>query len=277
MNYHKILVPIDFSTCSKKALEYAVSFAKATASKLILLHAYHVPLPVTETGILIDEHLAENFEKEAEIKFEELFKSFPALKDHLDSYRIKTAFAKDAILDILEEEPVKLILMGTHGAHGAFEEIVGSNTLHIIKKSRIPVLAIPEQQESFQIKEILFAFDYQTINSQLVIQPLIEFAKMFDAKVHVLYVTDKIDRLHKEAISEAKALEQYLKNTSHDYHMIEHKDIEQGIQTYIQNHPIDILAVMPRKHQFLQRLFKTSITKRLVHHSNIPLLTFPEK
>src|SRR6266540_2636299 len=38
----KILVPIDFSDCSKKALQYAVPFAKQFGATITLLHVVHV-------------------------------------------------------------------------------------------------------------------------------------------------------------------------------------------------------------------------------------------
>ena len=81
--------------------------------------------------------------------------------------------------------------------------------------------------------------------------------------------------MSKEAVNEARALELFLKNTPHVYHLMEHSNIEEGITNFLKNERIDLLAAMPRKHKFLQKLFKSSVTKQLVHHSKVPLLTFP--
>src|ERR1041384_5100147 len=44
----KILVPVDFSDCSNKALQYAIPFAKQFDAELILLHIIQPYVPVPE-------------------------------------------------------------------------------------------------------------------------------------------------------------------------------------------------------------------------------------
>jgi len=195
--------------------------------------------------------------------------------DHLvEAKKNVMAFATDAITSEINESKVDLIIMGTHGASNAFEELIGSNTLHIIKKSNKPVLAVPNEVNHFTIKEILFSYDHHSIDGKEIIQPLIDFALLFGAQIHVLHITDKLDRIHSGAISEAKILEQYLKDIPHQYHMLAGEHVESEILEYIKNHGIDTLAVMPRKHTMFERLFQSSITKQLVHHSKIPMLAF---
>jgi nucleotide-binding universal stress UspA family protein len=274
MTYSRILVPIDFSDCALNALEYAISFAKATEGKLILLYAYHIPVPAAEAAMTINTRLVDEFIKEGDDRMKGLFERYPDLDHLVESQKIEMAFATDAITSEIRESKVDLIIMGTHGASNAFDEMVGSNTLHIIRKSNKPVLAVPSEVKHFDIKEILYSYDYQSIDSKETIQPLIDFALLFGAKIHVLHITDKLDRLHTGAISEAKILEQYLKDIPHQYHMLAGEHVESEILDYIKNHGIDALAIMPRKHTIFERLFQSSVTKQLVHHSKIPMLAF---
>ena len=274
MTYSRILVPIDFSDCALNALEYAISFAKATEGKLILLHAYHIPVPAAEAAMTINTRLVDEFNKECDDKMKGLFERYPDLNHLVESKKIEMAFATDAITSEIRDSKVDLIIMGTHGASNAFDEMVGSNTLHIIRKSNKPVLAVPNDVKHFDIKEILYSYDYQSIDNKETIQPLIDFALLFGAKIHVLHITDKLDRLHTGAISEAKILEQYLKDIPHQYHMLAGEHVESEILDYIKNHGIDALAIMPREHTIFERLFQSSVTKQLVHHSKIPMLAF---
>lgn len=274
MTYSRILVPIDYSDCALNALEYAISFAKETEAKLILLHAYHIPVPAAEATMSINTRLVDDFIKEGDEKMKQLFERYPELDHLVEAKKNVMAFATDAITSEIKESKVDLIIMGTHGASNAFEELVGSNTLHIIRKSNIPVLAVPNEVNRFTIKEILFSYDYHSIDGKEIIQPLIDFALLFGAQIHVLHITDKLDRIHSGAISEAKILEQYLKDIPHQYHMLAGEHVESEILEYIKNHGIDTLAVMPRKHTMFERLFQSSITKQLVHHSKIPMLAF---
>ena len=276
MSYKKVLIPIDFSDCAINALKYAISFSKSTESRLVLLYAYHIPIPAAEAGLTIDANLADEFIEEGKDKMENLYEQFPDLKELSEPYEIKMSFASDAIVSTAREVEADLIIMGTHGATNAFDEMVGSNTLHVIKKCEIPVLAVPVSNERDQIKDILFSYDYHSIKTKQVIQPLIDFSLAFGAKLHIMHITDKLDKLHTGAVGEARLLEQYLKGIPHTYHMIEGEHVESSILEYIDSNDIDIIAVMPRKHSLFERLFQSSVTKQLVHHTKIPLFAFPE-
>ena len=276
MTYKKILVPMDFSDCAINALKYAMDFAKSTESKLVLLHAYHIPIPAAEAGLTMDANVAEDFIQEGQEKMKKLYQDYPELENLAEPYEITMSFASDAIVNTSREVDANLIIMGTHGANNAIDELMGSNTLHVIKKCNIPVLAVPANVENFKISEILFSYDYQTINTKEIIQPLIDFALAFGAKLHIIHITDKLDKLHQGAIGEARLLEQYLKGIPHHYHMTEGEHIEDSILEYINSHNVDILAVIPRRHNLFERLFQSSVTKQLVHHSNVPLFAFQE-
>ena len=277
MTYKRILVPIDFSDCAYNALEYAMTFAEANEAKLILLHAYHVPIPAAETGVYVDVSATEDYEEDIKEKIRELHEKYPQLAELAEPYKVKVSFASDAILNELNENAYDLVIMGTHGATNTFDELVGSNTLHVVKGSGIPVLAIPYNFKGFKIDRVLFAFDYQHIGTMKMVQPLVDFALNFGAEVHILHVTDKLERLHEGAIAEAKILEQYFKDIPHSYRMLEDEHVESGVLDYIKAHDIDVLAVMPRKHNLFERLFQSSVTRQLVHHSNIPLLSFHQE
>lgn len=277
MTYKRILLPIDFSDSAINALKYAMAFAKSSEAKLVLLHAYHIPIPAAEAGLTIDANLAEDFINEGKEKMDKLYQNFPELDQLSEPYEIKMAFASEAIVNTAREIKADMIIMGTHGASNAFDELVGSNTLHVIKKCNLPVLAVPVNYEEFRIKQILFSYDYHTISGKKVIQPLIDFAMVFGSKLHIMHITDKLDKLHQGAISEAKMLEKYLRGISHHYHMTEGEHVEKTILDYINTHDIDVIAVMPRKHTLFERLFQSSVTKQLVHHSSIPLFAFHEE
>lgn len=274
--YSKILVPLDFSEQAINALQYAMAFAKSQKAKLVLLHAYDIPIPSAEMGMTIDENLAENFEKEADKKFKDLYRQFPDLGMLVALHKIKLAFPADAILEEISNSDIDLTIMGTHGAHNALEELLGSNTLRVARKSPKPVLAIPSNAKLDKIQEVLFAYDYESVSNGQVVQPLTDFARYFRAKIKVLYITEKIKKLDQDAVNEARHLEEYLKDIPHQYHMLVATDIEEGIDQFLQEHKADILAVMPRKHKLWDRIFKSSVTRKLIHHSKVPLLVFPQ-
>ncbi len=272
--YKKILVPLDFSPCSYNALEYAMWFAQKNHSKIVLLHAYHIPIPVAEMEVYIDVNRVADFEKDTAAKIEELMQTYPKLNNLLESTHTRAAFAIEAIRKQVEDSDCDLVIMGTHGATNTFDEVVGSNTLHTIKQCEVPVLAIPAHYKASEIQNILFAFDYQPLESRDDLAPLVAFTQAHGARLHIVHITDRLDRLHENEISEAKILEQHIKGIEHQYHMMEAEHIEDGLMEYIKTHQIEVIAVMPRKHNVWEKLFKSSISKQLIHHSNIPILAF---
>ncbi len=49
-------------------------------------------------------------------------------------------------------------------------------------------------------------------------------------------------------------------------------DFEEGIDTYVNDMKINMIITIPRKHSFLAKIFKTSHTRELAFHTNVPLL-----
>ena len=54
MKINNILVPVDFSDCSRNALVYAIELAQRTESKLHLIHSYYIPVPTADIAVVVD-------------------------------------------------------------------------------------------------------------------------------------------------------------------------------------------------------------------------------
>src|SRR5688572_25389927 len=65
LRVQKILVPIDFSDASYKALRYAFAFAKQFHAEVLMLHVTELPTATAEGGIMISEGLIEDMQREA--------------------------------------------------------------------------------------------------------------------------------------------------------------------------------------------------------------------
>ena len=82
MSFQRILVPVDFSECSKNALENAISVARKGNSGLVMLHAYHVPVPHVEAGAsAMVQPLMEGYEQNVQQDFKELRDSMSGMED----------------------------------------------------------------------------------------------------------------------------------------------------------------------------------------------------
>ena len=140
----RILVPVDFSIQAEYAAKVAASIAKRTNAKIYLLHMLELPSGVidpTSFGTSNNTPTALLFLKRAHERFEE-FKELPFFEGLEMEETVHFHKAYDGIISESTKHKVDLIVMGSRGASGLEEILVGSNTEKVVRNSEIPVLVI---------------------------------------------------------------------------------------------------------------------------------------
>jgi nucleotide-binding universal stress UspA family protein len=134
--FKKILCPVDFSTPSVKALEYALSLAQEADGCLILLHVVESLFEGEGTT-----DLRSNLEREA---FEKMKAAIPADATNWCQPEeiVLTGRPYQQILNLAGEREVDLIVMGIHGRSAVDLMLFGSTTNHVIRQAPCPVLTI---------------------------------------------------------------------------------------------------------------------------------------
>lgn len=273
MKIKNILVPIDFSDCSINALRFAIEAAYQLKARLHLFHAYHIPIPVAEMTLAMDARIVEDFQSKAETNYAELKADIPSVTEVTDSFEIEFAFAIDAILKRAKQD-VDLVIMGTKGATGLKEVLMGSLTADVISKSNRPILAIPEDAQSCNIRKIIFASDFNKVDDPSCWDIITAIVEGFGASLDLLHVNPNLGATSVEKAEEAFHLDQYLKEIEHEFLFVTDKDVEKGINDYVNKNPVDMLILMPKRHSLFGKLFHTSVTKKMAYHTHIPLLAF---
>lgn len=272
-----ILAPTDFSDTANNAIDYAVEIAKINKAKLILFHAYDVPVIPAELSVALTVDEIEN----AAMNGLKLIANSIHQK-HGEELEIqcscKCGFAVEEINLSAEENKADLIVMGMEGAGFLTEKIIGSTTTSLIKKAKFPVLAIDKQVKYKSIKKIALACDYVEANDKSAIRSLKEFINLFQSQLYVINVIDRseIEYNVKKEVAAIK-IEQLLETFPHSSHYIKNTDVIEGINTFIDEKAIDMLVMIPRTHTVLYNLFREPNTKRMAFHSKIPLLALHDK
>ena len=151
----QILVPVDFSDCSKKALQYAIPFARQFKAQMIFLHV--LPLhyaagwefevgnydPLIEGDLrtrteqqlasLIQEHVPARIQTKLEVRH-----GAPAIE----------------IVNAAHEMNAGLIIMSTHGHTGRIHAFIGSVAADVTRLAPCPVLVVREHEKDFVPNEI---------------------------------------------------------------------------------------------------------------------------
>ncbi|HJS53442.1 MAG TPA: universal stress protein, partial [Chitinophagaceae bacterium] len=100
--------------------------------------------------------------------------------------------------------------------------------------------------------------------------------KEFGAELHVLNVDYENKHFKPETPEESLMLHTLLEDLNPNYHFINHVDIEEGINEFVESNNIDLLITIPKKHKLLDSLFKPSSTKQLVTQSHVPVMCVHE-
>lgn len=275
----RIVVPHDFSVQAQAALEVAVVIAKQTGAEIILTHIIETPVrayadAVTGSAsyVLDSELLAEDRES-AKRKLAMLTRSFSGVKF------LVSVLARDgeSISEKLLEKNADLIVMGTKGASGLKEIFVGSNTEKVVRHAECPVLTVHEGIAEYKIKNIVFPVDLRSLNKETA-KKIKEFAQLFGAKVHLLYVITPATLEHRSDIQKEFAIykPKYGFDTF-DHHIVEATSEEVGIINFATSNKADLIVMPTHGRIGLSHLFMGSITEDVVNHSPIPVLSFKSK
>ncbi len=277
MKLKNILVPVDFSNCSNNALLFAIQLVQQSESKLWLLNCYTVQIPSADITIDLQPTLAKEYHRNAENSFVLLRDKMPSLGNVAHEELIKISFIRDGILQTAKEVEADLIVMGTKGADNRLDTFFGSNTYGTIKKSKTPVLVIPEIAKFQPIKKVLFAADFKHIEDVHGLDIIKAILSLFGAKVEILHVGHGWSELSMHQSREAAAIVEYFNHEEHDYHFIKDEvDVYDAIENHLKTHENELLVLIARKHQFPGSLFKKKVTRRSALHTDLPLLTIPD-
>ncbi|MTI21776.1 universal stress protein [Fulvivirga sp. RKSG066] len=262
--FNKIIVPVDFSTCSKNALNIAGDFCKKYNTSLTALNV----LNIGDTVVGDEEKaLRENRDK-----LEALCIS---LKCDYD-IEIRTGLPYEEVVNMVKEGDYSLCIMGTNEKHGILSELTGTVALKVMQHSPIPVLIVPGNKSLNQIEKIAFATDFKKLNDNSLLNHIRALSIACDAELHLLNVTEEPEKVTAEEADEAMNLHEYLFDVNHAFFFAQESDPVEGIMNYVKKKDIDILAMMPRKHTFFHSIFNDSLSERIAIHLSVPLFSIHE-
>lgn len=147
VHVRQILVPVDFSECSRKALAVAWEWAQKLGAEIDLLHVWTIPgfLPpgVTVIGAGAPEQsLLELIRERTEEEMRKFASDARALGIAVRATYSEPGDAARTIVDRTERGGYDLVVMGTHGRSGLEHVLVGSVTERVVRRSKRPVLTV---------------------------------------------------------------------------------------------------------------------------------------
>lgn len=263
----KILVPIDFSENANNALEFAKKLAAKNKASITLLYAFYAVYDFAAQAAEIISQI----EQDARQAMKKIAESTGREGLQVD-YRILQGTVASTVASYASREEYDLIVMGTQGASGIKKALIGSNTGHVIKESKVPVLAIPSNAGIENVKEISVALELAN-EEEKHFQQIFRLTQGLDLPYHFFHVNQQ-NSFEKQI--EFRGLEVYLKEKYPALHFsfetLRGSNPEHGIEDYLANHPQTILTMISKNKTFFEYLFNKSHTLQMAYHTHVPLL-----
>jgi len=277
----RILLPTDFSINAYNAVSYAFNLFKNEACTFYLLHTYTPAVYQTEYVLhspgqigLGDVYQTEAMEQMEELK-KQLEQEFSNSKHSILTHVAFNTLV-DEILNSSEHEHADYIVMGTKGATGAKEVFLGTHAVHVINKSKIPVIVVPDTYEFEKPEKLLFPTDLEVPYPPEQMAPLVALAKSNGSSVEVLHISTGYE-LTEEQKENKKQLKESLGDVNHFYHETSSQPIIEGISKFQMSKHMNMLAMIRNKHTFIERLFIEPVIQKIGYHISIPFMVIPLK
>ena len=270
-NIKRILVPTDFSACSKKAALAAGSVAKKFNARITLLNVIDPPFnfPGNMEGVL--DYLRDNAELHLE-RFKKDLKEAHPDSEFSVKHQIRIGKPVSQILEATSDLDIDLVIIGSGSDVPARKVIFGSVSTDIILHSTVPVISIPEDSGKVSFKKILFATNFRSFDLENL-QYLTSMASSYKAEIDIIHVseednleTDVKFRGFKDLVRE-KELYNSIK-----FHHVVHDNPFKAISDYVETNDISLLVLNRYKKSVVGMLLDKNYTKQLSVYSKVPLL-----
>lgn len=270
---NNIVIPIDFSNDSIKGIDLALLFTSEVKTDIRLVYVQKKSSDYNSPG---------HFEKEkqwADVKFKEILDKYePKLKnDSSLKYIIKSGKIYKEIVNQIESHTKGLVISSIQGASGFEELFMGSNAFKIISATEKPVLTAGMGPIPKNIKKIVMPLDV-TSDTRQKIPFTAELAKLFDAEIHIITVSNsKGKRITERLKAYSKQASGYLFNQDVPYKTksLYGDNIIDLIVIYADSVEADMITIMKKQSRSLN--FMSNLTHQLLNRSKIPVMTLPNK
>jgi nucleotide-binding universal stress UspA family protein len=280
----KILVPTDFSKPAQIAIDVAADIAKKANSQLILLHVIE-EASGTSFNITGEVDVSSGWEdkmftmKMIERSKKQMAKAIEGLKDAgirvKQELRVGTAF--HGMRDIITEQKVDLVVMGTAG-HAKLEEmIIGTNTEKVVRHSKCPVLTVHKKPLTTDFRNIVYATSMSK-DEEVFSRIVRNTQQLYGSTVHLVRINtpgnfqrDAVVKKYMQDFAKKLQLKNFTINIFNDL------TEEEGIIYFADSIDADLIAMATHGRTGFAHVLAGSIAEDVVSHSKRPVLTFVTK
>jgi len=296
MNLFKtILVPVDFSEPSRKALDCGIGLAVRLKAKLVIAHI--VPESLLLDSLPLESALLETKHREKALLDIQALLPEPLVKQLDLQIIVKTGRVEEDLLAIVNEHSVDVVVMGSHGRRLFRRWFLGSVAEHLLRRVPVPILTMSHMGEDrhpfgggvLSFQRVLLATDLGE-SFDIGMKYAAELAKSFSGQLTVLTVVEYLNLSYEAAsyLDEERATRRADAQKELDAFVIREKTSGMNVKTVVadgkayeqiltaaeQVHA-DCIVLTLQSRSLLERAFLGSTAERVVRLAPIPVLSIP--
>lgn len=288
MNPLRILIAVNFTESSDKAIAYSLQLLRTLDCHIRLIYCYSDFIEKEEFAKLkLDSQsqlsgVKEVFTQRLQNQEEQIKKDWNKYPTHgeltLSSISIKGDVEIMVNLEAESWQP-NMIVAGSSVEKNTFTELMESTASDIIENTTYPVLIVPKNANitDEQIQEIIFITTFKS-EEYTSLHKLVEMLPGHNSKIHCIkYLYDRPDQWDQMRLFE---LQNYVVETYKNQAIVcesltgDHQLEE--LYRYIKQHNIGLLAITRLRRKFLFKFLHPNISKKVLHQSRLPILVFSE-
>lgn len=269
-----ILVPTDFSDCADSAAAVAIKIAQHSGAKL---HFFHLAVdhgPAHVPGMTQETESKEI--RMARANLHQLTRKAESVGVRAQP-QLMLGRGVERIQQYLKPFQIDMLIMGSLGATGIREAMIGSYTQHVIRDCKVPCLVVKHDVSWEVPTTIVFASTFKRESSHAIRQ-IINFAKHWKASLHLLFINWTYHLIDKNVAHEMMDREmEGVKDLEFTQNIIETNDKEFGINSFADQIDADVVAVANERKGPLNRLLNPNLAEQLINHLSLPVLVVNEE
>lgn len=277
----RVLVPVDFSEASLKALEFGVEMANRLKANLRIIHVvtgkHYAPFfdPEHNAELRIDG-VAENW-------MEKLMSDFTpkyAVQGGVLDYKVREGNVTREISNQAKYDDSSLIVVGSHGISGFEDKWIGSNAYRLVSNAPCPVMLVRKDMVWKEFNTIVMPVTIKK-DSRLKVPIVAGVAKLFGAKIYIVGLKQSSLKYLLISIKSAiRQVQNYIENNAGletESTILSGKDKPRLLLDYAKSVNADLIAInVNNDANPLSEIFRP-FANDVINYSELPLLVIPTR
>ena len=285
----EVLIPVDFSDYSLTACEFGFRLAQDLNCTVKLLHAFFTPfypasVPFGDSFTLqaTDKDIYKYVKAKTENEMATLMKK---IESEIASGSLPNVPYKTVLVEGLPEEEIisyskkikpTAIVMGTRGRNAKDLDLIGSVTAEVMEGCRTPIFAIPEGSTLkglSEMKSLVFLTNFQEREFK-AFDIMMKFLKPYPLKIYLVHIAKKEDVWNEIKLSGIqKRFTELYPQLQTEYKLIDQNEgMEESLEKFVEQNKIDLISLSSSRRNIFARMFNPGIARRMLFHSDTPLL-----